>query len=128
MKTINLIGAHYLPLAAQGSPYLSAKLQKCDGTIKILVASLKRKVYLIEYQFALANNYVEPKTKELHFAFISGKQPRDNCGSADHFLYIMPPIHKNPSIFFQPLRRSYRWTYLTGLTAETILSSPYSQK
>lgn len=65
----NFIDSHYLSLPSQGNVYLSTRFKKVDGRNKILVASLKRKIYLIEYQYV--NNYMEPVTKEVYFAYIS---------------------------------------------------------
>ena len=69
----DLIGSHYLALPSQGNIYLSAKFRKKDGTNKMFVASARRKVYLVEYQSL--DDYLEPVTKEIPFAYTSSKLP-----------------------------------------------------
>lgn len=68
----DLIGnqSHYVSLPSQSNVHLSAIFRKVDGSVKIFVASLKKKIYLIEYEYF--DNYIEPVTKELYFAYISG--------------------------------------------------------
>ena len=66
-----LIDSHYLSLPSQGNVFLSVKFQQIDGGTRILVASIKRKIYLIEYQYM--ETYMEPVTKEISFSCIQGK-------------------------------------------------------
>lgn len=66
----NLIDSHYLQLPSQGNIYLSAKVQKADGSNRIFVGCLRRKVYVVEYR--CNEEFLEPITTEVYFAYISG--------------------------------------------------------
>lgn len=68
----NLVDSHYLQLPSQGNVYLSARFQKVDGSNRIFVGCLRRKVYVVEYQ--CNGEFLEPITKEVYFAYISSKE------------------------------------------------------
>ncbi|XP_065200975.1 KICSTOR complex protein kaptin-like isoform X2 [Planococcus citri] len=65
----NLIDSHYLQLPSQGNIYLSARLQKADGSNRIIVGCLRRKVFVVEYR--CNEEFLEPITTEVYFAYIS---------------------------------------------------------
>ncbi|XP_014479490.1 PREDICTED: kaptin-like [Dinoponera quadriceps] len=65
----NLIDAHWFPLASQGNVYSMTKLCSPNGSNKLLVASLKRKIYSCEYHLMLDLN-LRPMVKELLFTYI----------------------------------------------------------
>lgn len=65
----NLIDAHWFPLASQGNIYSMTKLCSPNGANKLLVASLKRKIYSCEYHLTLDLN-LRPMVKELLFTYI----------------------------------------------------------
>ncbi|XP_032680752.1 KICSTOR complex protein kaptin-like isoform X2 [Odontomachus brunneus] len=65
----NLIDAHWFPLASQGNIYSMTKLCSPNGANKLLVASLKRKIYSCEYHLMLDLN-LRPMVKELLFTYI----------------------------------------------------------
>ncbi|XP_011505322.1 PREDICTED: kaptin-like [Ceratosolen solmsi marchali] len=65
---IDLIYGHWFPLASQGNIYSLATLKSSKGCGKILVASLKRKIYSFEYQ--QSKWILKPLVKELVFTYI----------------------------------------------------------
>ncbi|XP_033338511.1 KICSTOR complex protein kaptin [Megalopta genalis] len=65
----NLIDAHWFPLTSQGNIYSMTKLCSTNGSNKVLVASLKRKIYSCEYH-SMPNLYLRPLVKELLFTYI----------------------------------------------------------
>lgn len=71
----NLIDAHWFPLASQGNIYSMTKLCSPNGSNKLLVASLKRKIYSCEYHLMLDLN-LRPMVKELLFTYIPSMR---NC-------------------------------------------------
>ncbi|KAF7988500.1 hypothetical protein HCN44_001073 [Aphidius gifuensis] len=64
----SLINIHFFPLTSQGNIYSMSKLSSSNGTNKILVASLKRKIYSCEAD--RENNVLRPIVKELLFTYI----------------------------------------------------------
>ncbi|KAK0090245.1 hypothetical protein PV325_001940 [Microctonus aethiopoides] len=64
-----MINIHWFPLASQGNVYSMSKLCSSHGTNKILVASLKRKIFSCGYQLN-ENNTLRPLVKELLFTYI----------------------------------------------------------
>ena len=69
---INLIYAHWFPLASQGNIYSLTTLKSVKGSNKILVASLKRQIYSFEYQ-QHSKWRLKPQVKELLFTYIPSK-------------------------------------------------------
>lgn len=67
-----MINIHWFPLASQGNVYSMSKLCSSHGTNKILVASLKRKIFSCGYQLN-ENNTLRPLVKELLFTYIPSK-------------------------------------------------------
>ncbi|XP_031826699.1 KICSTOR complex protein kaptin isoform X1 [Nomia melanderi] len=65
----NLIDAHWFPLTSQGNIYSMTKLCSTNGSNKVLVASLKRKIYSCEYHL-MPNLHLRPLVKELLFTYI----------------------------------------------------------
>ncbi|XP_076231442.1 KICSTOR complex protein kaptin [Calliopsis andreniformis] len=65
----NLIDAHWFPLTSQGNIYSMTKLCSSNGSNKVLVASLKRKIYSCEYHL-MPNSHLKPLVKELLFTYI----------------------------------------------------------
>ncbi|KZC10390.1 Kaptin, partial [Dufourea novaeangliae] len=65
----NLIDAHWFPLTSQGNIYSMTKLCCTNGSNKVLVASLKRKIYTCEYHL-MPNLHLRPLVKELLFTYI----------------------------------------------------------
>lgn len=65
---IDFIDAHWFPLTSQGNIYSMTKLYSSNDYNKLLVASLKRKIYSCEYQ--KLNGYLRPMVKELVFTYI----------------------------------------------------------
>ena len=65
----NLIDAHWFPLTSQGNIYSMTKLCSSNGCNKVLVASLKRKIYSCEYHLT-PNSHLRPLVKELLFTYI----------------------------------------------------------
>ena len=66
---IELIHAHWFPLASQGNIYSLTTLQSQKGPNKILVASLKREIYSFEYH-QHSKWRLKPLVKELLFTYI----------------------------------------------------------
>ncbi|KAL0116759.1 hypothetical protein PUN28_009994 [Cardiocondyla obscurior] len=64
----NLINAHWFPLASQGNIYSMTKLCSPNCSNKLLVASLKRKIYSCEYH--QTSEFLRPLVKELLFTYI----------------------------------------------------------
>lgn len=64
----NLIDAHWFPLASQGNIYSMTKLCSPNNSNKLLVASLKRKIYSCEYH--QMSEFSRPMVKELLFTYI----------------------------------------------------------
>lgn len=69
----DITDAHWFPLASQGNVYSMTKLCSPNGINKILVASLKRQIYLCEYQ-ETENHRLRPIVKELLFTYIPSKK------------------------------------------------------
>ncbi|XP_034182988.1 KICSTOR complex protein kaptin isoform X2 [Osmia lignaria lignaria] len=65
----NLTDAHWFPLTSQGNIYSMTKLCSNSGYNKVLVASLKRKIYSCEYHL-MPNLHLKPLVKELLFTYI----------------------------------------------------------
>ncbi|XP_017880140.1 KICSTOR complex protein kaptin-like [Ceratina calcarata] len=65
----NLTDAHWFPLASQGNIYSLTKLCSVNGSNKVLVASLKRKIYSCECHL-MQNLHLRPLVKELLFTYI----------------------------------------------------------
>ncbi|OAD59813.1 Kaptin [Eufriesea mexicana] len=65
----NLTDAHWFPLTSQGNIYSMTKLCSINGPNKVLVASLKRKIYSCEYHL-MPNLHLRPLVKELLFTYI----------------------------------------------------------
>ncbi|XP_031773398.1 KICSTOR complex protein kaptin [Apis florea] len=65
----NLTDAHWFPLTSQGNIYSMTKLCSANGSNKVLVASLKRKIYSCEYHL-MPNLHLRPLVKELLFTYI----------------------------------------------------------
>ncbi|XP_043508946.1 KICSTOR complex protein kaptin-like [Frieseomelitta varia] len=65
----NLKDAHWFPLTSQGNIYSMTKLCSINGSNKVLVASLKRKIYSCEYHL-MPNLHLRPLVKELLFTYI----------------------------------------------------------
>lgn len=63
-----MINIHFFPLTSQGNIYSMSKLSSPNGTNKILVASLRRKIYSCEADHE--NNVLRPIVKELLFTYI----------------------------------------------------------
>ncbi|XP_076655108.1 KICSTOR complex protein kaptin isoform X2 [Halictus rubicundus] len=61
--------AHWFPLTSQGNIYSMTKLCSTNGSNKVLVASLKRKIYSCEYHL-MPNLHLRPLVKELLFTYI----------------------------------------------------------
>lgn len=68
MMMSNLIDAHWFPLASQGNIYSMTKLCSLNSSNKLLVASLKRKIYSCEY--LQTPEFLRPMVKELLFTYI----------------------------------------------------------
>ncbi|XP_046477779.1 KICSTOR complex protein kaptin isoform X1 [Neodiprion pinetum] len=66
----NLTDAHWFPLTSQGNIYSMTKLCSAIGSDKILVASLKRKIYSCEYNRTPKYRHLRPLVKELLFTYI----------------------------------------------------------
>ncbi|XP_011859210.1 PREDICTED: kaptin-like [Vollenhovia emeryi] len=66
--TNSLIDAHWFPLASQGNIYSMTKLCSSSSSNKLLVASLKRKIYSCEYH--QTSEFLRPMVKELLFTYI----------------------------------------------------------
>lgn len=66
---IDLIHVHWFPLASQGNIYSLTSLRSIKGPNKILVASLKRKIYSFEYSED-SKWPLKPIVKELVFTYI----------------------------------------------------------
>ncbi|XP_012534101.1 KICSTOR complex protein kaptin [Monomorium pharaonis] len=64
----NFIDAHWFPLASQGNIYSMTKLCSPNSPNKLLVASLKRKIYSCEYH--QTSEFLRPMVKELLFTYI----------------------------------------------------------
>nr|XP_022920554.1 KICSTOR complex protein kaptin-like isoform X2 [Onthophagus taurus] len=65
----NLNHAHYFPMPSQGNVNTICFLKLINGTYKILVASLKRQVFCLEY-LEKPNSILIPTTKEIPFTYI----------------------------------------------------------
>ncbi|XP_066587970.1 KICSTOR complex protein kaptin-like isoform X2 [Prorops nasuta] len=65
----NLLDAHWFPLTSQGNIYSMTKLCSQNNVNKVLVASLKRKIYSCEYQPS-SKSHLRPVVKELLFTYI----------------------------------------------------------
>lgn len=100
----SLIDSHYLSLPSQGNLFLSVKFQKVDGTTRILVAAIRRKIYLVEYQYM--ENYIEPVTKEVFFSCIPGifevNFSKMYCTplSLIFYLFFLQPVQKFRQLMF----------------------------
>lgn len=70
---VDLIHGHWFPLTSQGNIYSLTTLESSKGFSKILVASLKRKIYLCEYQQD-SQLKLNPLVKELLFTYIPSKR------------------------------------------------------
>ncbi|XP_037072009.1 KICSTOR complex protein kaptin-like isoform X3 [Pollicipes pollicipes] len=66
---VRLYDAHYIPLPSQGNVYSLAFLQVDRGVTKVLVASLKRKVYSLEYVHD-ARGVLHPTVNEIPFTYL----------------------------------------------------------
>lgn len=64
----NLRESHYYHIPSQGNIYTVAHLEVIGGPPKILVATLKRDIFCIEYQ-ELSEGLL-PTTKEVSFTYI----------------------------------------------------------
>ena len=64
-----LIEAHWISLPSQGNIYSMSKICSSNGSNKVLVASLKRKIYSCEYQRSPIY-YMRPVVKEQLFTYI----------------------------------------------------------
>lgn len=64
--------AHYFYIPSQGNVYTMTDLKLANGSIKLLVASLKREVFCFEYQESPTGSLV-PTTKEISFTYIPSK-------------------------------------------------------
>ncbi|XP_063986625.1 KICSTOR complex protein kaptin-like [Diachasmimorpha longicaudata] len=65
----SLINIHWFPLASQGNVYSMSKLCSPSGVNRILVASLKRRIYSCEYH-RVNDDVLRPIVKELLFTYI----------------------------------------------------------
>lgn len=65
----NIVDLHWFPLVSQGNIYSLTNLQSTKNANKVLVASLKRNIYLCECQI-LPKNQINPLIKELLFTYI----------------------------------------------------------
>ena len=65
----NIIHLHWFPLVSQGNIYCLTKLLSIKGPSRVLVASLKRKIYLCECH-QLSKCRLKPMIKELLFTYI----------------------------------------------------------
>ncbi|XP_043276595.1 KICSTOR complex protein kaptin-like isoform X2 [Venturia canescens] len=65
----DLIEAHWLSLPSQGNIYSMTKLKSSNNSHKVLVASLKRKIYSCEYH-PCPTWYLRPLVKEQLFTYI----------------------------------------------------------
>lgn len=65
----NIIESHYFILPTQSNVYSFVKLNLTNGTNKILVASLKRKIFSFEYSDSL-DGFLKPCLRELSFTYI----------------------------------------------------------
>lgn len=65
----NIVDLHWFPLVSQGNIYSLTKLTSTKGPNKVLVASLKRKIYLCECHL-LSKYRIKPLIKELLFTYI----------------------------------------------------------
>uniref|UniRef100_A0A0C9PM13 Kptn protein n=1 Tax=Fopius arisanus TaxID=64838 RepID=A0A0C9PM13_9HYME len=65
----SLINIHWFPLASQGNVYSMSKLCSPCGVNRILVASLKRRIYSCEYHQS-NDKILRPIVKELLFTYI----------------------------------------------------------
>jgi hypothetical protein len=69
---IDLIYAHWFPLASQGNIYSLTTLKSSKGCGKILVGSLKRKIYSFEFH-QHSKWRLKPLVKEMVFTYIPSK-------------------------------------------------------
>uniref|UniRef100_A0A1B6CK78 Kaptin n=1 Tax=Clastoptera arizonana TaxID=38151 RepID=A0A1B6CK78_9HEMI len=65
----NFINAHFFSLPSQGNIYSFTKLSLINGINKLLVASLKRKIYSFDYT-ENAEQLLQPNLKEIAFTYI----------------------------------------------------------
>lgn len=68
----NINNAHYFLLPSQGNVYTFTKLCLINGINKVLVASLKRKVFSFEYTES-SDGFLQPNVKEISFTYIPSK-------------------------------------------------------
>ncbi|KAJ8923985.1 hypothetical protein NQ315_006761 [Exocentrus adspersus] len=61
--------AHYFYIPSQGNIYTMTELKLANGSMKLLVASLKREISCFEYQESPTGSLV-PTTKEISFTYI----------------------------------------------------------
>lgn len=65
----NIIESHYFILPTQSNVYSFVKLNLTNGSNKILVASLKRKIFAFEYSDN-PEGFLKPYLRELSFTYI----------------------------------------------------------
>ncbi|XP_043466158.1 KICSTOR complex protein kaptin-like isoform X1 [Leptopilina heterotoma] len=65
----NIVDLHWFPLVSQGNIYSLTNLRSTKNANKVLVASLKRNIYLCECH-VLPKNQINPLIKELLFTYI----------------------------------------------------------
>lgn len=65
----NLNHAHYFPMPSQGNVNTISFLELINGTIKILVATLKRQIFCFEY-LEKSKSILIPSVKEVSFTYI----------------------------------------------------------
>ncbi|XP_059484563.1 KICSTOR complex protein kaptin isoform X2 [Neocloeon triangulifer] len=68
MSKINFVDAHYSPMISQGNVYTLTKLEMASGLVKLMVASLKRKVFFFEY--CDVGGHKQSTVKEVPFTYI----------------------------------------------------------
>lgn len=71
-----LFESHYFHLPSQGNIYTMTDLQMANDLCKLLVASLKRDIFCIEYQESPVG--LIPTAKEVSFTYIPSKLVRCN--------------------------------------------------
>ena len=70
-KSHNIADAHYFGLPSQGNVYSLTNLCMSEGFNKILVASLKRKVFSFDY--VESGGFLKPSVREVPFTYIPSK-------------------------------------------------------
>lgn len=79
-----LLEAHFCSISTQSNVYGLAKLPMADGMDKLLIATVRRKVYVFEYVLKqvntskskttqkcnISNKLLLPSSRELHFTYI----------------------------------------------------------